>query len=233
MIGYRFMPSLTLLKFASGYNHLRNENYSQALDDFHLSEISLTTSNYFLPYLTWAAVKAKKQDIVTPYLDKIKKDIASNLSLYERYRFDYELSNAFILAGNGDHDRAISQLKTAFNNRVISNTRPFFTWYQLVEACEWLFEDTKEKRYKKLAIEWARKYQIARPDLSWAYAVEARYTDDPKKRIRALALTLYLDKNSQRISHFTKDQKNEAFEWLDNNNPFLEENVKKHNTGLI
>jgi hypothetical protein len=99
--------------------------------------------------------------------------------------------------------------------------RPLFGWYQLVEACEWLYEDTKHAEYRSLALYWAKLHQQIQPMFAWAYAVEAKYTDSPVDRLRALAMTLYLDKRSERIAGFSEPDQAKALEWLKKNNPFL------------
>jgi len=52
--------------------------------------------------------------------------------------------------------------------------RPFLDWYQLVEACEWLYEDTKYTEYRDLALKYAKICQVLRPLYGWPYAVEAK-----------------------------------------------------------
>jgi hypothetical protein len=56
---------------------------------------------------------------------------------------------------------------------------------------------------------------------SWAYAVDAELTASPSERRRALAITLYLDPNSERASKFSAAERQKAREWLKANNPFL------------
>jgi hypothetical protein len=58
---------------------------------------------------------------------------------------------------------------------------------------------------------------------AWAYAVEAKYAENPSERLRALALTLYLDRDSERINNFSESEKAKASEWLKENNPFLKD----------
>jgi hypothetical protein len=95
-----------------------------------------------------------------------------------------------------------------------------------MEACEWLYEDSKFEEYRELLVEYARIHQVIRPTDSWAYAFEAKYTKSTTDRIRALAITLYLDKQSDRIKHFSNGEKKEALKWLKGNNPFLQQQTE-------
>lgn len=54
----------------------------------------------------------------------------------------------------------------------------------------------------------------------WAYAVEAKYTDNPADRLLALGLALYLDRRPERIESIPDEEKKKAQEWLEKNNPF-------------
>ena len=56
---------------------------------------------------------------------------------------------------------------------------------------------------------------------SWAYAVEAKYSEDPERKLQALAYTLYLDPQSERISDIPEELKEKARKWLEENNKFL------------
>ena len=140
----------------------------------------------------------------------------------------YYLSKAVYYGLTGKHRDALQNLNLARYNIPLTGDKPFYPWYQLVEMCEWLYGDTKNEQYKTLALEWAKIYQRIYPYQAWAYAVEARYTTSDSDRMKALAITLYLDKNSNRISKFSSAEKKEALKWLEKNNPFL--NFKKNTT---
>jgi hypothetical protein len=66
---------------------------------------------------------------------------------------------------------------------------------------------------------------------AWAYAVEAKYSESQRDRLRALAITLYLDKDSAHIASIPLDDKAKARDWLKANNPFLQEG-KNRQIGL-
>jgi len=57
---------------------------------------------------------------------------------------------------------------------------------------------------------------------AWSYAVEAKYTDNATDKMRALAVTLYLDRRSEHIASFSQEEKDKALQWLGKNNPFLQ-----------
>ncbi len=79
----------------------------------------------------------------------------------------------------------------------------------------------------RILLEWARFYQRLFPFYSWAYGVEARHSENERDRLKALAITLYLDAHSERASGFSRDEKQKAIEWLEKFNPFLDTLHKK------
>jgi len=94
--------------------------------------------------------------------------------------------------------------------------------YQIVELCEWLYEDSKDKRHRELALKWSKDYQVIQPMFAWAYAIEAKYTRNTKDKIRALAFAQHLDPQSARIAGFSKRDKAKASKWMKKHNPFKE-----------
>lgn len=99
-------------------------------------------------------------------------------------------------------------------------------WYQLVEACEWLYRTTGRAEYKELALKWATTHQRLEPLQAWAYGVEARFASDPQTRVRAVALALYLDPNSERLAEISGEERKKAREWLKSNNPFTRDKAR-------
>ena len=77
-----------------------------------------------------------------------------------------------------------------------------------------------------MMVSFAKRYQQIYPMYSWAYAVEAKYTQSPDDRMKALAMAQYLDPYSEWISHFTESDKKKAMSWFKDHNPF---NVKDVN----
>ena len=175
--------------------------------------------SFAIPYLTWSAAKSGKASEVEFYLADYKKELGND--------FDYYLSQAFLSAGKKDHQGAIRNLESArYHLSHFNGKRLFPGWYQLAEICEWLYEDSKYEGYREQLLKFVRLRQTIRPMDSWAYAFEAKYTKSDADRTRALAITLYLDKQSERIAHFSNGQKSKALDWLKENNPFLQSQQK-------
>ena len=200
--------------FAEAYVRIRGGDYAEANRVFdEMARHYEFAGTYAVAYFARAAAKSGNGDALEAYLDKAPPA--------EAVRFDYHLAKAFLVAEKGKHEDALKHLNAAFNVRPNTDTRPIFTEYQFAEACEWLYQDSKNPAYRKLALNWARKHQRIAPMYSWAYAMEAELTASPSERRRALAITLYLDPNSERASKFSAAERQKAREWLKANNPFL------------
>ena len=207
------------LNLAIGYSAIKAEKYPAAiaaLTDLsnNLTNVSVSqklAANYVLPYLTFAHLKAGQKGIILKVLSDYRNRIGEN--------FDYLISQAFVMASAGDHASALDLLQRAFNQRPGTGDRPFFTLYQLIEAGEFLYQDTHEEAYAKLVLDWARRGALM-SHYSWTYAVEAKHTTSPEERKKALGIALYLDSQSEHIQHFSADEKTAAKAWFNANNPF-------------
>jgi len=214
------MTSIQAL-FADSWYLVRMQKYDKVVGLLERWESSLRMDRErydrepLLPYFAWSGAKTgKKQsvdDLLSMYALKYGKD------------FEYWLSTAMVQSFAGKHVDALRSLDLARNNinSSLSNERPIQAWYQLVDACELLFKDTKNDAYRVRALELARLYQRVQPLDSWAYAVEAKLAKTEEDRLRPLALTLYLDKQSYHIEGISKKEKERARKWLEVNNPFL------------
>lgn len=217
-----YVTNAQLAKFAEAYNLVRAHDYGRAHHIF-VQEMLVRTYDsrtlFMLPYYARASVKVGNMRYMNDVLASRdeKKD-----SRWESDSFYFLIGKAFVAGQKGEHDRARAHLKAAFGRRPRTELNPIDTWYQLVEACEWLYEDFRDKRYRDLAVEWAKQYQVIQPMFAWAYAVEAKYATDKQARQRALALTLYLDSRSERIQHFKEEERRAALELLKRQNPFRE-----------
>jgi hypothetical protein len=203
---------------ADGYALLKKHQYSEAyekLKERFLGEwVNKEAFSFPVPYLAWSAAKNGNFPEIEAYLSQYKKELGDD--------FDYCLSMAFLAGSKKDHREAVTYLKLArYHIQSVRGVRYFPALYQLVEAAEWLYEDSKFEGYRELLVEVVKLRQIIRPMDSWAYAFEAKYTRSDADRIRALAITLYLDKRSARIAHFSESQKRNALEWLKENNPLI------------
>lgn len=211
-----------LTLFAKGYAALRTKDYETALHWFEKRARFYTygeedQTSYALPYFAWAASQSGKGDAFRIFLDRFK-DPGYIRDWYQG--FDYFLAEAFWAGGQGQHDQAVQFLHQAFAHRPHTEMRPMFSWYQIVEACEMLFEATRNDKYRNLALKWAKEYQVIQPMFAWAYGVEVKYSKDPTEKQRALALALFLDQNSERIQGISESEKQQALKWLSTNNPF-------------
>ncbi len=216
-------PESELVLFAKGYRALRKKDYGQAMEWFeerarYYTYRSDDYGGYALPYFTWASVKNGNARDIKLLLENYEKP--DHMRRYEK-EFDYYLAQAFMAGGENRHKEAVTNLKAAFNRRPHTEMRPIFSWYQIVEACEWLYEETKQKEYRDLAVKWAKDYQVIQPMFAWAYAVEVKYAKDASARQRALGFALYLDRNSERIAGISKTEKDKARDWFKRNNPFI------------
>lgn len=206
--------------FAQAYVALQQKQYQKAFDRLQARSIYYSyTTKYFgsclLSYYIWAAVKSGNTDQAKLTLAEAEKEQNPLNS-----EFNLKLGEAAHAGGLGNHDEAISHLKRAFGVRPHTRLRPIYPWYQIVEMCEWLYEDSGNQQYLDLALKWSREYQIIQPMFAWAYAVEAKYSKNPDERRRALRYALYLDRQSARLQGIPETEKAAAETWLRKNNLF-------------
>jgi len=208
---------LTASRFARAYIALRRGETREAFDLFHkFNGLGNTTTSLRLaaaPYVLLSAAQTGKLDGAEPLL--------ANLNRY--FPFSYHLSQAYIHGSIGDHAGAVKNLEAAGTRIPYRAERFIPPWYQLVEACEWLYRATGHGEYKELALKWARTHQRLDPVQAWAYGVEARLAAKGQSRIRAIGLTLYLDPNSEHLAGISREEREKAREWLKSSNPFTRE----------
>jgi len=207
---------------ARAYLLLQQKNYKAAYHEYKKRSTNYDYQNKIYgkalqSYLVWAGVKSGDREKMAKFIEFV----------HMRHKgfgkdFDLELAQAAFDGGIGNHVTAVTHLKNAFSVIPKVERRPQFPWYQIVELCEWLYEDSGNKEYRNLALLWAKKHQIIQPMFAWAYGVEAKYTTDSEDRIRALAFALYLDGQSQHISGFSKKEKAAANKWMETHNPFID-----------
>ena len=198
--------------FAEGYRYVKMKKYADAAAAWRLDP-AVSRYEFALPYIVWSRVKTGAS---TKPVD------LRSLSGEHGEGFGYHLSMAILSANRKAHADAVKHLRSAqYGIPDNDGWWPLPAWYQLVETCEWLFEDSRYAGYRDVALEYAKIYQKLRPMHAWAYAVEAKHSDNAADRMRALAITLYLDKRSERIASFSQEDKNKALQWLEKSNPFL------------
>jgi hypothetical protein len=203
--------------FADAYVALRRGEYAAAAGKFDAMaayypvEGMLGFDPYALAYFAWASARSGDKLGLEAFVRKLNP---------AQIGFDHHLALAFFSGQKGDHDAALGHLKRAFDARPYTERRPIPTEYQWAEACEWLYEATKERRYLELALPWAKVHQRIQPMMSWAYAFEAKHGTEEQGRIRALGVALYLDPQSERIARVPEKLKSRAREEFAKSNPF-------------
>lgn len=217
------VPSHYVL-FAPAYVALRNGKYEEAANvfakmaDFYQVEGDEYTPDMdvALPYFAFAAAKSGDKHKLEAFMDGLPG---------QKKGFEYGLARAFFSGLGGRSDESLQYLKKAFAEKPLNTGMNGITDYQYAEACIWLFEETRETKYRDLALAWARSYQNMAPTMAWAYALEARYGDAKDKRHdRAVAMALHLDRNSFWLSGVPAADIARGRAWLKRNNPF---SVKK------
>jgi hypothetical protein len=202
--------------FAQALRALHAGQYKEADDRFlqyvQLYSIEQGETRTAMAYFALAAAK-----VGDPY--KLEQFIEG----IDRWNQDYDvwLSRAFFAAVRKDVKQAEQALKRAFYVRPHTELRPVMTEYQYAEACELIGRETGDPRFVRMMVEWARQNQRIQPTQAWSYAVEAQYSTNAVEANRALALTLYLDPLSPRLTGIDEKRKAAARTWLRANNPFL------------
>ena len=207
--------------FADAYAAIKRGEFHQALDAFLVMaqyypiELGRSPPAYALPYAAYAAAQSGDPTGVEMFVNKLQVGPA----------FDIWLSKAFFAAARKDSAAAEAALNSALREKLFAQIgvyrgRPTIPDYQYAEACEWVYEATHDRRFVRMLLDWVRRYQRIEPIVAWAYAMEYQYTSDPSDRVRALAMTTYLDRRSPRIKSASKADSDAAADWLKTHNPF-------------
>jgi len=206
-----------LVYFAEAYRAIRTGDFPVAKAT--LAEASTlydmtnnVTLGYLLPYYAFAAAKAGDVKSVVALLDKFP---------IERRRFDYYLARAAIAGIAGKVEEALRSLRLALYRRPFTEFRPIYTEYEYAEICEWLYEATRNAKYRDIALNWAKNVQAFNPWFAWPHAMEAKLSTNASERRRAIAMAYYLDKNSERLAAVRKDDIDAAIKEYEGRNPFL------------
>ena len=167
--------------------------------------------SYPLPYVTLALARSGNDEAAEALVRSFRERVGPD--------FYFLLARAYLdgLAGRGEASR--EHLWEAFVRQPPLDDLPIQPPFQLLEACERLFELTGDDAYRKLLVDLARRTQVRWP-WSWAYAVEAKHGTEPDARRRALALALYLDRHSERLAGVAEAERRAAETWLAQSNPF-------------
>ncbi|MET0066548.1 MAG: hypothetical protein ABW076_09405 [Candidatus Thiodiazotropha sp.] len=190
-------------------------SYTYKYDKDSLSAKKTEISS-FLPYFVEAATQVHADSL----LRKIAETLIKEPVVVES-KFDVDMSLALIHGYFGESDVSFRHLRRAFNERPHTKWRPLYSWYQLTEISEWMYQRYGDKRYLDLALDWSRRYQVIQPQFAWAYAFEAKYATLPEDRLKAAAFAVYLDRDSEWLKSVPEATLKQSAEWWRNNNPFV------------
>jgi len=216
------LPVGTLIKseqafFADAYAALRHGQFQVALQRFDSMADHYQIEHYPLAYFAYAAAHSGDPEKLEAYIESLSRSPHN-----ETPSFDQLLAKAFFAGQRRDANAALVDLRRALRLRPYTEDRPVMTEYQYAEACEWLYKDTGDRRFLDELLDWARKQQSVQPMMAWAYALEYEYEGPGASRIRALAMTEYLDPTSPRIATASQPERAAARAWLEEHPPFHE-----------
>ena len=198
-------------RLGAGYHAFKRASFAQAADELQtLLHGSRTRARYALPYLTASLIWSSRAEQAQTLIAGAQED---------RQSFHQLLARGYARGLAGDVAGASTALWQAQIALAGLEPQPVPPTFQLLEACEKLYESTRDDRYRLLLLDLARRQQQAWP-LAWAYAFEARHSPEPRERLRALAIALYLDPQSEHLAGFDEDARKQAAEWFARNNPF-------------
>jgi TolA-binding protein len=135
--------------------------------------------------------------------------------------FDRKLIAGIVAAFAGKHAEAERHFRSAQGAMEPPASRMIPPEYAFVEILEAVAKETGVAAYRKLALDFARGYQGYEPWAGWAYAFEAEHSAAGPQRIRAVALALKFDPQSERIARLDPELVKQAREWLRVNDPFI------------
>jgi hypothetical protein len=205
-----------LVYFLETYRAMRSSDYASANTGLKEAadryDLSMNTISYILPYYAFAAAKTGNSAEVEKILAKFSPD---------KQGFDYYVARAVIDGIGGKTDQSLSLLRKGLLRRIFTDGRPVFVEYEYAEICEWLYLATNDAKYKEEALDWARKNQKLQPWYAWPYAMAAKLTSNQTERQRAVSMTVYLDRDSERLATIPKREISAAVKRFGKLNPFL------------
>lgn len=208
----------SLAYFAEAYFGIRNNDFTSAWKTLNEAAglYDMTTEDkldYLLPYYTLAAAKTGNSESAEKYMADFTPQLKG---------FNYYLAQAILTGLDGKTGESVQNLKSALFKRPFTEDRPLQTEYQYADICKILYEATHRQEYKDLALDWAKKNQVFQPWFSWAYAMEAIFTDNTAERKQAIAMTFYLDPQSEMLKQFSRKEVDAAVKEFKSRNPFTQ-----------
>lgn len=208
-----------LVYFAEAYRAMRMQDFNAASlslqEAAKLYDMRKVQVGYMLPYLAFAAARAGQNAAAQQQLERFAP---------ESRRFDYYLARAVLTGLGGKVEESLSLLSKARYRRPFTEHRPLLSEYQLAEISEWLYEATRDTRYRDFALAWAKQNQVSQPWFAWSYALEAKLSPNAEERRRAMAMAYYLDKNSERLASLPAKEVSAAVKEYAGRNPFIRAN---------
>jgi hypothetical protein len=204
--------------FGAAYAAIKHGRFEAAMQELTAMArhypLDRASHSFALPYLALAAAKTGDTEKVEKLLRSPWHELGTE--------FDVNLTRAFLHGARNDAAQARELLERALRQHPFTDYRPVLVEYQYAEACEWLFKETRDTSFIDLLLEWVVSQQVVQPTHAWPYAMEYTYARTPERRLRALAMTLYLDPTSPRIRSADAKQRAEAEAWGAAHNPFLQ-----------
>lgn len=207
--------------FADAYAALGSGRYAAAVDRFIAMADHYPIEGYPLAYFAYASAKSGDPQHLEGYLDTLK----------DHPTFDYWLARAYFAAARHDVADAWTALQMASRDRPGTDYRPIFTEYEYAQACEWLYQDTRDIRFVTELLAWVQTVEVSQPTEGWPYAMQYTYSRPGAGKTRALAMARYLDPNSKRIRSATESERHSADDWFKANNPFRLPSTRRKNAG--
>jgi hypothetical protein len=204
---------------APGYVAFKRGNYAEALNQLSrlnetLGQQSVTLKKPMtltLPYVTLSLLRSGKQAdaeaLLASYRDRVSRD------------FHYLLAEAYLRGSESRPEQALNLLWEAFLAQPEAIDLALRPDFQVLETTEKLFELSGDKRYRDLLLEMAQRMGRAWPG-SVAFAFEAKHAVVASERDNALAMTLYLDPQSEHLAGIDISHRQRAVQWFARNNPF-------------
>jgi len=206
-------------EFFNLYMLMKQERYAEALAAFieYDRRVDITSTHssadFSLPYFAMTVADSESSDKLPDMLAILDKTDRKNT-------FDHILARSVISGAKDEVESSLQLLRKAFHARPHTKWRPIYSWYQLTETAEWLYQRTGDERFISYALQWARSYQAIQPQFAWAYAFEALYSKNEDDRIRAAGYAAYLDSRSQWLSRVPAPLREKGRLWWEKNNPY-------------
>ncbi len=211
----RLLSKFDVNRLAAAYRQLRLGNHAEAArllqEAASLYDTASKRFGYLLPYYAYSSVRMGDSSDIEQLLAEYKRD---------RQGFDYHLARAVLAEFGNDVESAKRHLDLALYQRPYTESRPLYTDYQYAEIGELLYELTQKPVYKERLLDWSRRAMRYRPWYSWSSAMVGKYSDDADERRSAIAMGLFLDKDSARLSGLEETEIEAAMASYRHVNPF-------------